>query len=238
MSNKTDTSQQIPLPFGTFERFNFDLFLPEKNQQVVQQLKSMARGEDSKNIYLWGQSGTGKSHLLQAVCTTASNSGIKAAYIPFNQIEELSSGLLQGLEQLDIVCLDDLDNIVGDNEWETVLFHLFNRLRDNNCPMAFAAKQSPQGIQIALPDLKSRFAWDLTFRLLLLNNESITLALKKRAQSRMFNLPDNVLNYLVKLVSRDTHTLFGLLNKLDDATLASKKKLTIPFVKELLNLDN
>ena len=236
MNNKTDASQQIPLPFGNFERFDFDLFLPEQNQQVVQQLERIARGEDSKNIYLWGQSGTGKSHLLQAVCTMASDSGIQAAYIPFCQIKELSSGLLQGLEQLDIVCLDDLDIIAGKEEWEIALFNLFNRLRENNCPLVIAAKQGPQGIQIALPDLKSRLVWDLTYRLLPLNNESISLALKKRAQSRMFDLPDDVLNYLVKRVSRDTHTLFGLLDKLDDATLASKKKLSIPFVKELLNI--
>ena len=227
---------QIPLPFTRFDTFDFDSFLPGDNDAAVHGLKRIAGGASQGNLYLWGPAGTGKSHLLQAATTLASENKMNVAYIPFDQISEFSPGMLQGLETLDLVCIDDLHRAAGSSAWEQGLFHLFNRLREQRRPLVMSADQSPQAIGIELPDLKSRLAWDLVFHLQPLDEASLIRALQQRARARMFDFPDEVLDYLVKRVSRDTRNLFQLLDRLDEASLASKKKITIPFVKRILDI--
>ncbi|MFQ5659758.1 MAG: DnaA regulatory inactivator Hda [Gammaproteobacteria bacterium] len=237
MNGRPTEPRQIPLPFSNFEQFHFDTYLPGLNREAVRQLHQAALGNGTKNIYLWGQAGTGKSHLLQAVCTFSSANQHHAAYIPLALEDELTPDLLQGLERLDLVCVDDLDRITAKTDWEQALFHLFNRMRDCQRPMIMAARQSPQGIAVVLPDLKSRLAWDLVYRLAPMDDQAVITALKQRARVRSFTLPDEVINYLYKRAARDTHSLFRLLDRLDDASLVAKKRITIPFVKQLLRLE-
>ena len=232
----TQARGQLPLPFTRFDAFDFDSFLPGGNDAILHGLKRIAMGESRGNLYLWGPAGTGKSHLLQATTALASGNRLKAAYIPLAQIGEFSPGMLQGLEILDLVCIDDLHCAAGSESWEQGLFHLFNRLRERQRPLVMSAHQSPQAIVVELADLKSRLGWDLVFHLQPLDEASLIEALQQRARTRMFDFPDEVLDYLVKRVSRDTRSLFQLLDRLDEASLASKKKITIPFVKETLGI--
>ena len=143
--------------------------------------------------------------------------------------------MLDGLEQLSLVCLDDIDSIAGNEEWEQAIFHLYNRLRDLHTPLLITAGNSPKGSSIKLADLKSRLAWDHVFHLKVLEEKATLRALQKRANSRGFDLSEEVADYLFKRVARDMHSLFQLLDKLDQASLIAKKKLTIPFVKDLLD---
>jgi DnaA family protein len=226
---------QIPLTFNKYEHVDFDLYLAGPNQQALQHLRSLINNEDRKNVYLWGATGTGKSHLLQALCTTAAQAQLNIAYIPLGEADTLSPQMLEGLEHQALVCLDDIDQIAGNEDWELAVFHLFNRLRDTQSPLIISAQHSPKGSPVNLPDLKSRLAWDHVFHLQNLDETTSLLALQKRAQSRGFDLPDEVADYLLKRVVRDTHNLFQLLDKLDNASLVAKKKLTIPFVKNLLD---
>lgn len=229
---------QIPLPFIRFDRFDFATYVAGPNGAALDILMRTARGQDRANLYLWSLSATGKSHLLQAVSTCAADQQMRVAYIPLAQIADLTPGMLLGLEMLDLVCIDDLQHAAGSAPWEQALFHLFNRLRERGRPLLMSADQGPQSIGIQLPDLKSRLIWDLVFHLQPLEEASLIQALQLRARARMFNFPEEVLDYLVKRVSRDTHSLFGLLDRLDQASLASKKKITIPFVREELGLKN
>ena len=227
---------QIPLPFVRFDRFDFDAYVAGPNSDVLDILVRTAQGETRGNIYLWGPSGTGKSHLLQAVSARAADKGMRVACIPLTQIAEFAPGMFQGLEMLDLVCIDDLQFSAGLAPWEQALFHLYNRLRERGRPLLMSADQGPQSIDIQLPDLKSRLAWDLVFHLRPLDEASLIQALQRRARTRLFDFPDEVLDYLVKRVSRDTHSLFRLLDRLDQASLVSMKKITIPFVKEVLDI--
>ena len=234
--NEPMSVNQIPLPFIHFDRLDFDAYIAGSNGPAVEILMRTARGQTRGNLYLWGPSGTGKSHLLQAVSTCAADNGMTVACIPLVQIAELAPGMLQGLETLDLVCIDDLQYAAGLVPWEQALFHLYNRLRERGRPLLMSADQGPQSIGVQLPDLKSRLSWDLVFHLHPLDEASLVHALQQRAQARMFDFPDEVLDYLVKRVSRDSHHLFGLLDRLDQASLASKKKITVPFVKETLDI--
>jgi DnaA family protein len=230
------SQSQIPLPFIRFDRFDFAGYVAGPNAAVLDILIRTARGQSRGNLYLWGPSGTGKSHLLQAASSCAADQQLRVAYIPLAQLADLTPGMLQGLDMLDLVCIDDLQHAAGSAPWEQALFHLFNRLRERGRPLLMSADQGPQSIGIQLPDLQSRLAWDLVFHLQPLDEASLIQALQRRARARMFDFPDEVLDYLVKRVSRDTHSLFRLLDRLDEASLASKKKITIPFVKEELGI--
>ena len=134
-----------------------------------------------------------------------------------------------------LLCIDDIDSIAGNTEWEQALLHLYNRVRDINGSMVLTSKVSPKASQLELQDLRSRMGWDLVFHLEPLSEPDRIDVLKKRAQLRGFELPDEVAGFLVKRVKRDFHSLIELLDHLDKVSLSAKRKLTIPFVKELIN---
>ena len=237
MNDTTEPAGQIPLPFARFERIDFELFQTRLNLDAVASLRQAAIGDDSRNIYLWGQSGTGKSHLLQSACTLATDCGRTVAYVPLARHRELLQDMLSGLAEYDLVCIDDLNFIQGNESWEQSLFNLFNEMRDRHRPLLFTADSSPNGIGITMPDLKSRLTWDLIYHLHPADEGTLIAALQQRARARMFDLPDDVVEFLVRRVARDTHNLFEVLDRLDNASMQSKKKLTIPFVKSTLGLD-
>jgi len=236
MTSNIVVSNQIPLPFGNYEKIDFDLFQPGENIEAVNQLRKAINDGAANVFYIWGMPGTGKSHLLQAACTLAASNLKRAAYIPLAEFENFTPELLQGLEQLDIVCIDDMEKISGRQEWELALFHVYNRLRDDKRIIVLASNSNPLNIEIELADLKSRLSWGVTYHLQALNEQDCLVALQARAQIRGFSIPDDVGNYLVKRVTRDIRSLLSILNKLDEASLAAGKKLTIPFVKKLLEI--
>lgn len=232
--NGANAGKQIPLAFSKYEQIDFELFEAGQNQQVLQQLINLPQAEDKQNIYLWGPRGSGKSHLLQALCSRAAKTEQAIAYIPLKEAKALSPALLDGLEKLALVCLDDIDSVAADKEWEQAMFHLFNRMREEHTPMVMTSIDSPRASSLQLADLVSRLSWDLVYHLKTLDEPDSLAALQKRASARGFDLPDEVAVYLYRRVSRDMHNLFEMLDRLDQASLVAKKKLTIPFVKELL----
>ena len=227
-------SSQIPLPFGNFDRFNFDIFIPGDNKQIVDNLKSVISSGSCNFLYIWGNSGTGKSHLLQASCGYASSYKRKPVFLPLSEYQQLEPDVFSGLESLDLVCIDDLDCISGNPEWERGLFNLFNNLIENNKSLVVTSARSPSGNAIQLPDLKSRLASGVTYHLKYLGEDERMFALKQRANIRGFELSNEVLDYLARHVGRDMHTLFDWLERMDEATLVSKKKITVSLIKDML----
>jgi len=142
--------------------------------------------------------------------------------------------MLEGLEHLDMVCADDVDCIAGQEAWEQALFHLYNRLREQQKPLLMTGSKGPRDLAFQLQDLKSRVSWDLTYHLQALSDKDKINLLQKRANTRNFEIPEEVAAYLVKNVKRDLPSLLKLLDKLDQATLTEQRKLTIPFVKTLI----
>ena len=228
------TDRQLPLAFSRLDIYDFASYLPGANGDAVERLLNTALGRGAKNIYLWGKQGAGKSHLLQAACKLAAADQRPCAYVPLALLGDARPEILASLDELSLVCMDDLDAVAGKDEWEVAMFNLFNRLKDADIPLVMSARNSPSGIPICLPDLKSRLTWDLSFRLQPMDESLKMIALKRRAEARGFALSDSVMEYLIRRVNRDTHNLFRWLDRLEVHSLVAQKKLTVPFVKRIL----
>ncbi|WP_411293571.1 DnaA regulatory inactivator Hda [Thiohalophilus sp.] len=221
--------RQLPLGVRLQDAATFENFLPADNERVLAALHTA----DAPSIYLWGAAGTGKSHLLQAVCHQAAAQNQRAAYLPLAD-PGLEPAMLEGMEQFDRLCLDDLDAVAGDPAWETALFHVYNRLTAAGHQLLVTATGSPTALGIQLPDLRSRLGWGPVFQLQPLGDTAKRQALQQRAAARGLSLDDEVAAYLMTRCPRDMSSLFALLDGLDEASLAAQRRLTIPFVREYL----
>ena len=226
--------EQIPLFPQSYE-VSFDDYWSGNNAEVITHIKAQVLAPDQPCLFLWGKAGVGKSHLLQAGCGYAHRQHKTSVYIPLCDQENLQPDLLQGLEVYDLICVDDIDAIVGQDGWEQALFHLFNRASEHRALLVFAAVNKPADLNFKLRDLQSRLAWGTTWHIEELPDGDKLAALQLRAQRRGFFLPDDVGMYLMQRSPRDMHSLFTLLDKLDHASLAEHRKLTIPFVRRFLD---
>ncbi len=220
---------------ATFENF----YAPNAshNAQVVASLRQQLDGNGEPIIYLWGAPGCGLTHLLQASCHYGQNLGLAIQYLPLRDLVGYAPGeLFVGLEDLDLVCLDCLASIAGRADWELAIFNLFNLLRDNGKKLLVAAEQGPRELDLGLADLRSRLQWGLTYQVQSLSDEEKQAALQMRAKARGLELGEEVAQFIVQRLPRDTNQLFLQLSRLDHASLAEQRKLTIPFVKRVLNL--
>ncbi|MFK8067690.1 MAG: DnaA regulatory inactivator Hda [Gammaproteobacteria bacterium] len=231
-----NSGNQLPLTFGQTETFFFDQFLNGANTEAVQKIRSIVEDESLKeSIFIWGAKGVGKSHLLQALCKALAETDQQSVYLPLSQKQKFTPLFLEGLEELPIICLDDVDQIMGDLEWEKAIFHLYNRVKELDHILVMSANSAPKTIEFELADLASRMNWGLIYQLQDLDDAEKLIVLQKRADQKSFALPDDVGEFLIKRLPRDMHALCDFLDKLDHASLAAKRKLTVPFVKELLN---
>lgn len=221
---------QLPLSFQAPENATFDNFFAGQNQQLVFSLKN----DDEPLIFLWGDPGSGKSHLLQALAAQYQTRGKNAIYIPLQLDDDFTPELLDGLEFMELVCLDDIHNIVGNAAWEEAMFHFFNRIREHGGRLILAANNGALNLGIRLPDLRSRLSWGVTYQVQAAGDKEKIQVLKLRAHQRGFEISDEVANYLMKRATREMSDLMALLEKLDYASLVEQRKLTIPFIKNYL----
>jgi DnaA family protein len=148
----------------------------------------------------------------------------------------LPAAALDGLGDLDLVALDDLDAIAGDPEFERAVFGLFEQLRQTGGRLVVSAGAPPADVPFRLPDLASRLRSGGAFRVQPLDDAGRLLALKIRARFRGFDLPDETGRYLLNRTARGPASLFRILDTLDRAALVAQKRLTIPFVRRVLDV--
>lgn len=225
---------QLPLNLALRDDATLANYYPGENRELVQCLAAVDGGDDARTVYLWGGPGVGKTHLLQAVCHEAGRRGRSCAYLPLGGADGLRPDLLDGLERLDTVCIDDLQGVAGRAPWEEGLFHLFNRCRDAGARLVVGAAAGPGAIGLGLADLVSRLSEALTFHVRPLDDGQMIQALQLRAGQRGLELPEDVGRYLLRHHRRDMASLSVLLERLDRASLAAQRRLTIPFVRQWL----
>ncbi len=243
---------QLPLSVRLRDDARFDNFIDDGNEPVLMALRSLVSDIPLDNfMYLWGSPGAGCSHLLQAACQhfsenhsdhvcsrvadASSESYGHTFYLSVAEVIDHGPEVLESLESVDLLCIDDIQLMVGREDWEQAFFHLFNRLRDQGKRLLVAAKQSPAELDIQLPDLLSRLRSGLCFQLHSLSDESKCAALMQRAKLRGLELNEEAAHYVLSRHQRDTGALFDALDLLDEASLTAKRKLTIPFIKSVFN---
>ena len=225
------TSTQLALDLKLRESYSFNNFIVGDNQLLIDLLKQIASKNGEQQIVVWGDEFTGKSHLLQAVCQLASSEKLTSTYLPLKQIIQYSVEALEGLEKIDIVCIDDIQMVSQKADWQKNIFDLINRMREAGKRLVFTSSLPPNEMNISLEDLRSRLNWGPVIKIKPLSDEQKQQALQLRAESRGFELPDNVASYILNNFSRDMPGLFEKLEQLDQLSLQQQRRLTVPFVK-------
>jgi len=225
--------RQLPLGVCLPDRAVFASFLPARNAQALEHVQRLASGGPAGLTWLCGPGGSGKTHLLQAACA-ATSERMRAGYVPLGEVAPLGVGVLEGLPQLQCLCLDDIDQVAGQAGWELALFGLLRELEESGGRLLLAARSPPALLNWALADLGSRCGAGAVFQLRLLDEDEQRAALQLRARLRGLELPEDTWQWLRKRFPRDMGTLYGLLDRLDEAALAAQRRLTVPFIREVL----
>ncbi|MEE9304176.1 MAG: DnaA regulatory inactivator Hda [Thiotrichaceae bacterium] len=207
------------------------------NQLVVEDLQSLLTSNDHRQNFIWGGENSGKSHLLQATCYAAFSKGMSAAYLPLRDLKQHGVEIFTGSSSYRLICIDDVDSVIGNDNWELALFNLINQARERQQILIFSATENPRHMNCNLADLQSRLLWGTNYQLKELNDEEKSQALKFRASHRGIALDNAVIEYIYKRYPRDFTTLISILDKLDVESLSSQRKITIPLVKQALEQD-
>ncbi len=229
-------TKQLTLGVGLKDDATFANFYPGKNTHLLIALKNAARGIGEKVIYFYGSGGLGCTHLLQASVHEAYQCNKTAVYIPLAHLNDLTPEIFEGLEGLDMVCVDDIQRIVGNIAWEEAFFHLYNRIHDTGGRLIVTAAVAPKSLGLHLPDVLSRLVWGIVFQLHPLSDKEKLQVLIMRAERRGMMLSKEVGKFILNHCPRHMSTLFAALDALDKISLAAQRKLTIPFVKTVLHI--
>jgi DnaA family protein len=226
----------------------FESYSPGFNAEILAAL----RAPGDVPLWLWGARGTGKTHLLQAMCAAAAASpgtrepatgapatgapgdGPPAAYFPLQRALALPPEALFGFESCRVLCLDDVDAVAGDVGWERSLFRLFNEAGEQGSRLVFAAAAAPRQAAWVLDDWRSRAAACVVYQLRELDDAGRVEALRQRAAPRGLDLPPETSDYLLRRMPRDLRSLFDVLDRLDEASLMAQRRLTVPFIRDAL----
>lgn len=226
-------SPQIPLQLEPRRPDRLDEFVAGPNANALAAVKHLL-DEPGGILFLSGPKGSGKSHLLNALCHSFKEQGLAAFYIALERLPEEAAAGLEGMQILDLVCVDDFDCVAGNPVWETALFRCFNEVRAASGRLLVSSRLPLASLDIGLPDLASRLAWGVRQNLSPPDDAGKLEILQQRAQSLRIEVPLDVQNYLLKHGKRDIVSLLTALERLKDAAFAGKRKITVPMAREVL----
>lgn len=226
-------SPQIPLQLEPRRPDRLDEFVAGPNANALAAVKHLL-DEPGGILFLSGPKGSGKSHLLNALCHSFKEQGLAAFYIALERLPEEAAAGLEGMQILDLVCVDDFDCVAGNPVWETALFRCFNEVRAASGRLLVSSRLPLASLDIGLPDLASRLAWGVRQNLSPPDDAGKLEILQQRAQSLRIDVPLDVQNYLLKHGKRDIVSLLTALERLKDAAFAGKRKITVPMAREVL----
>lgn len=223
---------QLALPLGIHAEQTFDTFhVSGDNAIAVASVQSLVLGRsDEPQLFLWGEQGAGKSHVLTAACHAASETGLRVAYLRGEHLNDADA--LLGVESCDLLCLDDVHKL--SNAAEESLFHAMNRCREAGTRLLISANAEIQDLSIDLADLRTRLQWGPKFPLIMLRDEAVYNALEQLLMARDLEWSDDVVPYMLKRFPRDMGALRRTVMKLDAASMQAKRRITIPFLKTVL----
>jgi len=214
---------------ATFENFCW----PGGTDELQAALRQQCSPTGEALILLWSEPGYGRSHLLQAACNHIAPA--PALYLPLASLAGASpAAVLEELEQLQLLCLDDLDAVLGSEHWDEALFHILNRARTSGTRLLCSSRLPPSALAVGLADLRSRLAGGLVFALPALDDDGRLRLLQQGAQRRGLRLDAAAARYVLARAGRLPGQLHAVLDALDTASLHAQRALTVPFIRETL----
>lgn len=202
---------------------------------AVAQLQALAAGKAADWLYLAGASGTGKTHLALALCAAAEQAGRRPAYLPLAAARGRLRDALDALEGNDVVALDGLEAIAGDRDDEVALFDFHNRARSAALNVLYAARELPGSLALALPDLRSRLSQNACIVLHPLDDAARADLLRDRARRRGLVLEETAIDWMLSRTDRNLSSLVALLDRLDRESLAAQRRITVPFLRQVMD---
>lgn len=230
--------KQLIFPFQINQKASFDsFFCSPDNQNLMTRLADIAISQDANEIIIHGEKGSGKSFLMQAICNELSSSEKQFAFIPMKKAFNMGVEIFQNLGSLDTVCIDDLQLILANQEWETALFNLINECQQSKCSLILSlGGTQPVEESIVLPDLLSRIKRMEFLPLHAVQDELFNQAIVFVAQQLEIKIDNAELEFLLKHQTRKFSLLVENIIALDKQAASLKRKITIPLIKETLNI--
>mgnify|MGYP002716510615 FL=1 len=233
----TASSPQLPLALRYPPDQRLDTLVVDA-PALTAQLRDFALAGVRRALYVAGPPGTGKTHLAIGICAEAERLGRTAAYLPLRSVAGRLRDASEAAHRADVIAVDGLDCIAGDRAEEIALFDLHNRAHDAGRSVLYTASEAPDALGLVLPDLRSRLAQSVHVSLPQLDDAGRHELLRLRADRRGLQLDPATIDWLLRRVDRDVPALTALLDRLDRASLASQRRLTVPFVRQVLADDD
>ena len=225
---------QLPLDIQLDDSAKLENFYAGENCQVIERLNSLTLS-GGEFYFVWGGEGVGKSHLAQAICHKVSEQGQTGVYFPLSN-QGLKPEILDGLEFADLVCLDGLELVTGNADWEEALFDLFNRLKACDRNLVIFAELPLTTLGINLADLHSRLSSMEVYKLKPVQSEEQVDFVIQVGLFRGLDISIEVASFILARTNREVSKLVNIIQLLDRQSLAHQRKITIPFVKSILAL--
>lgn len=230
---------QLPLSINVSPKQDFASFVIDPSIPLCNSLQHI-HNNNSSIVFIYGQTGSGKSHLLNAVCLAQLPEHpfmfLDAATLaPYFQGVEGGRELLHGLEDNHVVCIDNIDSLLPNPQWEFALFDLINRVLEQGHSIVLTSEKKYDADGFTLPDLRSRLVWGETYHLTPLDDKQIHSALTQYIESKQVKFQDQSLQYLLNHFPRDISILKSYIDEIDMHALSQKKAITIPLIKDWFN---
>ena len=224
--------KQMALDIGLHTTPTLDSFFAGPNSAALQHLRLWTTSQMPSPVptYLWGESGSGKSHLLRAAQTELSSSGVSVGWLDADQNERVNFD-----ESWTAVLMDDVH--LYNLEQQQLAFNWFvNALtpKSGSPRWVLAAGMLPPADLKLRDDLRSRLGWGHVYGLQVLSDTERRAVLRSEADARGLFLSDEVMSYMLSRFSRDLSSLMSLLDHLDQFALQTKRAITIPLIKSML----
>lgn len=207
-----------------------DNFVPGRNAELLQTLGNILAGREQEHfVYLWGGVGCGRSHLLQGIAGICMRNQMSTAYFACDSNTSFAAD-----SEADCVMVDDVDRLNA--KAQIGLFNLYNRIREEGDALLLVSGDAAPAQLTLREDLVTRLGWGLVYHVHELTDEEKIKAMKSHAASRGLDLPQEVCDYLLRHGRRDLPSLMATLDSLDSYSLANRRKVTVPLVRELLRI--
>ena len=224
--------KQLTFPWNKVNKSSLEgFYTSEENSHLLSLLKDSNFLDD---LFIYGTKESGKTFLLQAMCNSYSSVSKSSLYIPLKKVMNYGVEIFESLENIDLICVDGIEEVISKIEWEKAIFNLINKALISESRLILTSSKDLKSLNFSLPDLESRIRKIQSYELHPINDKDIFDALKYISKLTSINLGDKEAKYLVTYSQRNISNLVHILESLDQLSMEMKRKITIPLIKEVI----